>query len=1026
MSSLSSLSIHRPVLATVLSLIIILFGIIGLTRLSIREYPDIDLPTITVTTTYIGANAEVIQTQITEPLEESINGIDGIRSLTSISAEGRSSITVEFKLGKNLEAAANDVRDRVSRAMRNLPPDANVPIIVKADANTSAIVLVNVRSAQLSLLDLSDLASRMIKDRLQTIPGVSEVQIWGEKRYAMRLRIDPQKMAILGLTPMDIRLALEQENLELPSGRLEGENTELTIRTLSRLATAQEFNRLILRETANQLIRLEDIGYAELAPENERTLFRSDGIPMVGVALVPLPGANTIAIVDELHRRLEILKKEIPPGVEIKIGFDLTRFVRQSIREVRETILIAFILVILIIFFFLKNWRTSLIPIVVIPISLIGAFFIMYLFDFSINILTLLSLVLAIGLVVDDAIVVMENIYQKTEAGFSSIEAATAGASEVFFAVISTTVTLVAIFFPIVFMEGITGRLFREFSIVLAGSVIISSFVALTLAPMLCSRILHPPANNAISDGDRNGETANTGRTPFIKRLTGYYRQSLEMSIDRSKWNWTILALISLLVIIFWRLLPSELAPLDDRSTLRFSAIAPEGTTFTAMDQQISNLVAYVMERVPEREVLLSNTAPGHGGAPSVNQGNMRLMLLQPDRRNRSQKEIFLTLSRELRQFNNIRVIPSQEATFSGVQRGSSLPVQFVVKAPSQKHLAQSVPEFFNLAKSSSAFSAVDVNLKFNKPEAVIRIDRDMAATLGVSARDISQTLQLLYSGLRYGFFIKNEKQYDIIGEAQYPRRNDPGDLLGILVRGKNGQLIRLDNLVHFTESIRSPQFYRYDRWASATFSANLSEGFTIDDGIREMERIATETLDSSYTTTLTGLSKDYRESSGSLNFVLILSLALIYLVLAAQFESFVDPLIIMGTVPLALAGSLLFLFFFNQTLNVFSQIGQIMLIGLATKNGILIVEFANQRRQAGISLREAIIDATAKRFRPILMTSISTILGALPIAISLGSGSASRAPMGIAIIGGMLFSTFLSLYLIPFLYLRFNRDQVQ
>jgi multidrug efflux pump len=1007
MASLSRVSIDRPVLAIVMSLVIILFGAIGISFLGIREYPSVDPPVINVSTTYVGANADVIEAQITEPLEEQINGIQGIKSLTSVSADGRSNITVEFEVGADLEAAANDVRDKVSGAQRNLPPDAEPPVVSKADADSQPIVGVNVKSNTRSLLDLSDLADKVFKERLQTIPGVSRVQIWGEKEYAIRLRMDPLKMASYGITPLDVLQKVQSENLELPSGRIEGQNIELSVRTKSRLSSPQEFNDLIIKEDQNNIVRFQDIGRAELSALNERTVLKRDGVPMVAVVLVPLPGSNNIEITDEFYRRLEQIKKDLPSDVGVEIGFDSTEYIRKSIAEVQETIITAFVLVVAIIFLFLRDWRTTFIPVLTIPISLIGVFFVMYLLNFSINVLTLLGIVLSIGLVVDDAIVVLENIYARIEKGQKPLEAAKDGAEEIFFAVIATTVALAAVFLPVIFLTGTTGRLFREFGIVVAGSVIISSFVALTMTPMLSARMLKR----------REKQTAFYNFTePFYVWLNDRYDAALS-GFMKVKWlAFPAIAAMGFGIYLLFNNLQTELVPTEDRGELRINMSGPEGATFNYMDRIIDKLVGEMMTDLPttERTGIISVTSPGFGTA-NTNSGFIRLFLTDAQDRTRSQQDIFNQINGKLRQETTVRAFAQQPVSI-GDRRGG-LPVQYVIQAPTLEKLKEVIPPFMEKVGQSSAFIFSDINLKFTKPELEIEIDREKARNLGVSVQEIARTLQLSYSGQRFAYFIMNGKQYQVVGEMQLQDRNEPINLRMLYVRGDNGQLIQLDNLVKVKENSTPPQLYRFNRFVSATVSANLAEKYTIGDGLAEMDRIADEVLDDSYSTDVSGPSKEFRESSNSLIFAFIFALVLIYLVLAAQFESFTDPLTIMFTVPLALFGSLLTLWFFGFTLNIFSQIGIIMLIGLVTKNGILIVEFANQRKAQGMDPEEAIFGAAVARFRPILMTSLSTILGILPIALALGAGAESRVPMGAAVIGGLAFATILTLFIIPAIY---------
>jgi multidrug efflux pump len=1006
MASLSSLSINRPVLAIVMSIMIMLFGIIGFNFLGVREYPSVDPPRISVSTSYTGANADVIESQITEPLEEYINGIAGIKSLTSVSRDGRSTITAEFDLDVDLEAAANDVRDKVSAAIRRLPEDADPPIVRKADADSSPIIFFNIKSDQRTLLELSAVAQNDFKERVQTIPGVSDISIWGDKKYAMRLWMDSDKLAAYNLTPLDVLNAVTRDNVELPSGRVEGMNTELTVRTMGRLNDPEEFNNLIIKEVGGNVVKFKDIGNAELGPENERTLLKRDGVAMVGLAIRTQPGSNNIEIADEFYRRLEFIKKDLPPDIETGIGFDKTEYIRESVSEVQQTIIIAFALVAIIIFTFLRDWRTTIIPVITIPIALVGTFFIMYAADFSINVLTMLGIVLAIGLVVDDTIVVLENIYTKIEQGTKPKEAAMKGAQEIFFAVISTTVALAAVFLPVIFLQGLTGRLFREFGMVIAGAVIISSFVALTLAPMLCSRILKRRERH-------NWLYRKT--EPFFVWLNKSYNSSLE-GFMRHRWLAFIVIIASTGLI--WLLLnniQTELAPLEDRGQVRMFTTGPEGATFEYMDDYLDSVIALVEKEVPENRAIITVTSPGFGSASSVNSGFVRMILKDASERERSQQEIVDALTPKIMNMTRARTFISQEPTINNQRQG--LPVEFVIQAPTLEKLEDVLPEFMDKANNNPAFAFVDLNLKFNKPEIRIDIDREKARNLGVSVRDIAETLQLGLSGTRFGYFIMDGKQYQIIGQVRRSDRDDPLDLRSLYVKGQDDELIQLDNLVYLSEDSTPPQLFRFNRYSSATVSASLAPGYSLGDGINAMESISSEVLDGSFATDLDGQSAEFRESSDSLFFALLFAILLIYLVLAAQFESFRDPSIIMFTVPLAFAGALLSLWYFNETLNIFSQIGIIMLIGLVTKNGILIVEFANQRKAQGMPVTEAIIEAAESRFRPILMTSLSTILGILPIALALGAGSKSRVSMGIAVIGGLIFATILTLYVIPAVY---------
>jgi len=1005
--NIASLSINRPVLATVISIVFVLFGVIGFNYLGVREFPSVDPPIITVTTNYPGANADVIESQITEPLEEQINSVAGIKTMTSVSSDGRSTITVEFDLSMDLDAAANDVRDKVSGAVRNLPQDADPPVVAKSDANSDAIFSLTVQSDKLSLLELTDLGTNVFKERLQTIKGVSEIRIWGEKKYAMKFNLDPSKMAGYNLTALDVRNALISQNVELPSGRIEGNDVELTIRTFGRLTSETEFNDLIIAQRGAQTIRLKDVGTANLSPLNERTLLRGNhGVPMIGIAVNPQPGANYIEIVDEIYKKVEQIKKELPEGITLGVALDSTANIRKAITEVEETIFIAFGLVLLIIFLFLRDWRTTLIPIIAIPISLIGTFFIMYISGFSINILTLLGIVLATGLVVDDAIVVMENIFSRVEAGEDAKIAAHKGSKEILFAIISTTITLTAVFLPVIFLDGLTGRLFREFGVVVAGSVIISAVISLTLTPMMSSRLLKKKEKHS---------RFYTWSERWLNGLVTGYQNSLIWFMKR-KWLALALMVFSILIMFFTGgKLQTELAPMEDKSRLQLISTAPEGTSFERMDAHQQKVIDLV-DTMAEKKSLLGVTSPGFGASISVNKGFVRLNLVEPSKRKKTQQELADELNEILRGYNFARTIIVQEQTIGG-GRNAGLPVQFVIQAPSLDKMKEILPKFMAEVAQNSTFRIADVDLKFNKPEIQVTINRDKASSMGISVKDIAETMQLYFSGQRFGYFILEGKQYEVIGQAKKVKRDDPTDLKEIHVRAADGRLIPLDNLVTLSNESSPPQLYRYNRYVSATISADPSPGKTIGDGISAMQTIAKKTLPEDFTTSLSGTSKEFSESGSSLIFAFLLALMLVYLVLAAQFESFRDPLIIMFTVPLALAGATLSLWLFDQTLNIFSEIGIIVLIGLVTKNGILIVEFANQLKANGHSINEAIIEASSKRFRPILMTSLATILGALPIALALGDASTSRIPMGISIIGGLTFSLILTLYVIPGLY---------
>ena len=1017
---LASLSVKRPVLACVMSIIIVLFGAIGYKYLGIREFPSVDPPIITVRTSYTGANADVIQSQITEPLEKVINGIDGIRTISSSSNQGSSVITVEFNLSANLEAAANDVRDKVSQGLRQLPQDIDAPPVVsKADANSDPIISMTLVSDTRSLLEVSDYAENVLAQNLQTISGVSAVQIWGQRRYSMRIRLLPEKLASYGLTPLDIRQALDKENVDLPSGKIEGNMTELTVNTIGRLSTVPEFEVMIIKEAGGNIVRLRDVAKVELGAENEETILKESGTPMVGLALVPQPGANYIDIADEFYKRFDLLKKELPKDYTVNIALDNTRFIKKSIVEVQETLIIALVLVILIIFLFFRDWLIAFRPLIDIPVSLIGAFFIMYLMDYSINVLTLLAIVLATGLVVDDGIVVTENIFKKIEKGLNPTEAAIEGTREIYMAVISTSLTLVAVFMPVIFLEGFVGRLFREFGIVIAGAVLISAFVSLTLTPMLNAKL--------VKKDPHKKSKFYLWTEPFFVGLDRWFKNSVTNFLQKRWWALVILVVSTGTIFFFGSQLKSELSPLEDRNWLRLSVTAPEGTSFEATDALIDRVSKFVTDSIPEKAVCLTVTAPGFAGSGAVNTGFVRLALTQVEDRERSQQEIAAYISKNLAQFPEGKVFVIQEQSISsgGGPRGA-LPVQFVLQTNDFNKLREKLPKFLEAANKNPTFQGVDVNLKFNKPELIIEIDRDKARTLGVSIADVAQTIQLSLSGQRFGYYISNDKQYQVIGQVNRENRDNPNDIKDLYVKNNLGAMIQLDNIIKIVERSSPPQLYHYNRYQSATVQAGLAPGKTIGDGIDAMNKIAADVLDDNFSTSLTGASRDFAESSSNILFAFGLALLLIYLLLAAQFESFVEPFIIMLTVPMALSGAVFSLWYFNQTLNIFSQIGMIMLIGLVTKNGILIIEFTNQLREKGMNVREALIEASTARLRPILMTSLATILGALPIAMALGAGSKSRMGMGIVIVGGLLFSMILTLFVIPAIYSFLVRDKKQ
>jgi len=1016
--TLSDFAVKRPVASIVMSLIIVLFGVVGYNFLGVRLYPAIDPPTINVQTSYAGANAEIMESQITEPLEKAINGIEGVKSISSSSTVGSSNITVEFNVGADLERAANDVRDKTAQAARSLPQDIDAPPIVsKSDANSDPILTLAVQTTTLTATDLSDYAENVLQEKLQTIPGVSSVVLFGQKRPAMRLWLNPDKMAAFNITAQDVFSSLNSENIDLPGGKIRGSGTELLVKTHGLLVSEDDFNNLIIRQSNDQIIKLSDIGDAILGPENDETAVKLNGAEGIMLAVIPLPGANTIDIADEFYKRFDDIQKNLPGGLTLYVGYDRSKFVRQSVKDVTETLIVAIMLVVIIIFLFFRDWVIALRPLIDIPVSLVGSFFIMYIFGFSINVLTLLAIVLATGLVVDDGIVVTENIFKKREQGMDKWTAALHGTREIFFAVISTSLTLAVVFIPVIFLQGFTGRLFREFGIVLAGAVLISAFVSLTLTPVLNIRL----------GGSRIGHSRFYNATePFYVRLDKGYRKVLSYVI-KHKWIPITIPFVCLLMIfIFSKLLKSELAPLEDHSIIRASITLPEGADFDYTNSLVDRISQQMLDSVPETRLTFARAGGGFGSS-GTNSGGVNLFLTEPNQRKVSQQQVYNKLTRIFRRYSEGRIIPNQEQTIAtSMGAGSQLPVQFVIQNLEFKKIQDVLPTFLDAARKDSIFGNVDVNLKFNKPEINLTVDRLKATNLGVNVSDISTTLQLALSGRRYDYFLRNGKQYQIIGQVERAERSQPADITALYVRSKTGRLIQLDNLVKTEEGSSPPTLYHFNRYKSATISASLAPGRTLGEGITEMRKIAGKLLDTSFHTDLFGSSRDFVESSSNISFALLFALVLIYLILAAQFESFRDPFIIMITVPLALAGAMLSLLVFRQTLNIFSEIGMIMLVGIVTKNGILIVEFANQKRKAGLSISEAAFEAAASRLRPILMTSLATMFGALPIALALGAGAQSRVPLGIVVVGGLLFALILTLFVIPVMYILMADKKLQ
>jgi HAE1 family hydrophobic/amphiphilic exporter-1/multidrug efflux pump len=1008
--NISELALKRPILATVMNLLIILFGVVGYNFLSVREYPAIDPPIVNVRTSYAGANADIIESQITEPLEKSINGIPGIKTINSSSNNGSSNISIEFEVNQDLEAAANDVRDKVSQATRNLPQDIDAPPVVsKSDASSDFILLMAVQSKTKGLMELSEYAENVLQERFQTIPEVSSVSIFGQKRPSMRIWIDPNKLNAFNLTYSDFRTALNRENVEIPSGKLYGNKTEMTIRALGKLQTEDDFKNLIIVENEAGIIRLKDIAKVEIGPEQEEYSWKLNGINGVGVIISPQPGANYIKIADEFYKRVEDIKKNEKGDFEFTPLIDQTKNVRRAIKEVEETLLISFTLVVLVIFFFFRNWLIAIRPIIDIPISLIATFFIMYIFGFSINVLTLLGIVLATGLVVDDGIVVTENIFRKLELGLPIRRAALEGSKEIFFAVISTSITLAVVFLPVIFLQGFVGSLFREFGITVAAAVLISAFVSLTITPVLNVLLTKKGAGH----GKFYEQTE-----PFFRGMENGYKRLLAAFV-RVRWiAWVIVVACLGAIYFVGTNLPSELAPLEDRSSIRFQMTGPEGASFNYMSDVAGGLTDYLSDSIPEKSFVFASI-PGFSGNGGVNGGTARIALVDPENRKRSQSDIVKAVTKKLSQFNNARIFPVEEQTISvGLGSRGALPVQLILQNLEFEKIKAIIPKFLEEARKDKTFQNVDVNLKFSKPELQLTIDRIKAKDLGLSISDVADVVSSAFSGRRLAYFTMKGKQYDVISQVALKDRQTPSDILSLYVRNNRGEMIPLSAVVDLKESSNPPTLYHYNRFRSATISASLAEGKTIGDGVKAMDEISKRLLDESFHTAYGGPSRDFKESSSNTTFAFLLALLLIYLVLAGQFESFKDPFIIMITVPLAIAGALISLWMFDQTLNIFSQIGMIMLIGLVTKNGILIVEFANNKRLEGFAKKEAVLEAASQRLRPILMTSLATALGALPIALSLGAAATSRMPLGIVIVGGIFFSLFLTLFVVPAVYI--------
>ncbi len=1000
---LPELCVRRPVLATVLSLAILLIGSMTYERLTVREYPNVDAPVVSVRTVYPGASAEIIESQVTKPLEDSLAGIEGIKTIKSVSREEVSQITVELMLERNVDAAANDVRDRVARVRGLLPEDAKEPVVSKVEADAQAIIWLAFYSDRHDALAISDYADRYVVDRLQTLPGVANVIVGGERRYAMRLWLDRDRLAAYGLTPQDVETALRSQNVDIPSGRIENQQREFSVLTVSDLQTPAQFNELIIRQSKGYPIRLQDVGHAEIGAEDDRNAVRVNGESAVGLGVVKQSTANTLSVAQEVKAMIPKIRADLPAGMQLQIAFDGSVFIEKAIEAVYRTMLEALILVIGVIFLFLRSGRATLIPFVTIPVSLIGAFIFLYAFGFSINILTLLGLVLAIGLVVDDAIVVLENIHRHIEQGMTPFQAALQGSREIAFAVVAMTITLAAVFTPLAFMTGKTGKLFTEFALTVAAAVLVSGFVALTLTPMMCSKLLRHEQGFFYTRTERFFEGMNRG-----------YHRLLDFTLGH-RW----LVVVSFILAagaagLLFRNLKSELAPLEDRGFILGILVAPEGSTLEYTDGYSREIEKFLKE-IPEIDTYFSVVAPGLERPNPVTSALFFVRLKDWDSRRRSQQQIAAELAPKLFGLPGILAFAINPPSLG--QSFRDPPVQFVVQANSYPELQDKVDRLLARAREFPGLANLDTDLRLNKPQLSVALKRDKIAAVGVQVDEIGRTLETLLGSRQVTRFKREGEQYDVMVQLAPKDRVLPTDLTAIFVRGQGGKLVQLSNLVDIRETVAPKELNHFNRLRAAIVSANIAPDYALGDALNYLDRAATEALGAGAQTELYGQSLEFRESGATLYVTFLLALAFIYLVLAAQFESFISPFVIMLTVPLAITGALLALKLAGGTLNVYSQIGLVMLIGLITKNGILIVEFANQLQEQGQALRTAVLEAATLRLRPILMTTAATVLGAVPLALAHGAGAESRQQIGWVIVGGLLLGTLLTLFVVPTAY---------
>jgi len=1009
---LPEICIRRPVFATVMSLMIVLVGAISFTRLTVREYPKIDTPVVSVRTVYKGASPQVIESQVTVPIEDSISGIEGVRTVKSVSREEVSQVTVEFLPERDVDAAANDVRDRVARVRAVLPEASDDSVVSKIEADAQAILWLAFNSERHHTLELSDYADRYIADRLKTLPGVASVIIGGNRRYAMRIWLDRDRLAAYGLTPQDVESALRRQNVEIPAGRIESSQREFTVLAEADFRSAEQFNGMIVTQASGYPVRLRDVGTARLGALDERSIIRVNGNPAVGLGIVKQSTANTLSVAQAVKGELGRITGDLPEGMKLQVAFDSSIFIERSIDAVYTTMLEAVALVVAVIFVFLRSIRSTLIPFVTIPVSLIGSFFFLYLLGFSINVLTLLGVVLAIGLVVDDAIVVLENCHRHLEMGKPPAQAAADGSREIAFAVVAMSLTLTAVFAPVAFVPGNTGKLFAEFALTVASAVAVSGFVALTLTPMMCSKVLraHQQHGGLYQAMER-----------FFNAMTNGYRRSVAAALRL--W-WLVLLVFGVIIgasLLLLGALKEELSPSEDRGFFLSLVLAPEGASMDYTNDNVRE-VERIYRDVPEIRTTFAVVAPGLERPSPVNTGITFSQLKLWDQRERKAQEITASIAPRLFALPGVLAFPINPPSLG--QSFRNPPLQYVVQANSYEALDEMVTKLVAKARESRAIANPDSDLRLNKPQLSVEIDREKAAALGIDVETIGRTLETLLGGRQVTRFKRGGKQYDVVVQLEAKDRNTPADLTAIYVRAGDGTLVQLANLVRVSETVAAKELNHFNRQRAAIISANIAPGYTLGEALEYMDRAAAEVLPPSARTELDGVSREFRESGASLIFAFALALVFIYLMLSAQFESFVSPFVIILTVPLAALGALLALLLTGGTLNVYSKVGLVMLIGLITKHGILIVEFANQLRERGMERAEAVIEAASLRLRPILMTTGAMVLGAVPLALATGAGAEARQPIGWVIVGGLLVGTLFTLYVIPTAYLLLARGK--